>query len=143
MKIGDDIKIIINDLQNLKPNLKETIVARMDEIDNVVKKDINSQNPNQSSANLPKTNGKKESRIKSHKYNTNEEANLIESLKKTPKSTKRDLKGSIEKSSKKENLVNTNKSNGMMNLKKKESTKGENSMSPKGNNLRKSKLSSK
>ncbi len=143
MKIGDDIKIIINDLQNLKPNLKETIVARMDEIDNVVKKDINSQNPNQSSANLPKTNGKTESRIKSHKYNTNEEANLIESLKKTPKSTKRDLKGSIEKSSKKENLVNTNKSNGMMNLKKKESTKGENSMSPKGNNLRKSKLSSK
>jgi hypothetical protein len=140
LKTGDDIKIIINDLQNLKPNLKETIVARMDEIDNVVKKDINSQNPNQSSVNASKTNGKTESRIKSHKDNSSEEAKLIESLKKTPKSTKGELKGSVEKSSKKDNLVNTNKSNGMINVKKKENTKGDNSMSPNGKNLRKSKV---
>lgn len=38
--VGDDIKIIINDLNNLKPNLKETINNRMNEVDTTTKKDI-------------------------------------------------------------------------------------------------------
>jgi hypothetical protein len=140
-KLGDDIKIIINDLQNLKPNLKDTIIARMDEIDIVVKKDLNSQIPND--PNASRINGKSESRNKSNKDDPSEEAKLIESLKKTPKSKKGDLKGSIEKINRKDNLINTNKSNGMINVKKSESKKVDNSMSPEGNNLRKSKVGSK
>lgn len=41
--VGDDIKIIINDLNNLKPNLKETINNKFNEIDLTFKKDIQMQ----------------------------------------------------------------------------------------------------
>jgi hypothetical protein len=38
--VGNDIKIIINDLNNLKPNLKEVINDRMNEVDKAYKKDF-------------------------------------------------------------------------------------------------------
>jgi centrosomal protein CEP104 len=38
--VGDDIKIIINDVKNLKPNLKEMINGRIIEADNQIKKDL-------------------------------------------------------------------------------------------------------
>lgn len=41
--VGDDVKIIINDLNNLKPNLKEQINSRFNEVDVAHKKDIKSQ----------------------------------------------------------------------------------------------------
>lgn len=41
--VGDDIKIIINDLNNLKPNLKETINNKISEVDLTFKKDIEHQ----------------------------------------------------------------------------------------------------
>jgi centrosomal protein CEP104 len=39
--IGDDIKIIINDVNNLKPNLKEMINHRIEEADKLIKKELN------------------------------------------------------------------------------------------------------
>jgi hypothetical protein len=42
--VGDDIKIIINDLNNLKPNLKENINNRMNEVDLSMKKDFEHSN---------------------------------------------------------------------------------------------------
>jgi hypothetical protein len=39
--VGDDIKIIINDVHNLKPNLKELINQRLEEEDKKVRKELN------------------------------------------------------------------------------------------------------
>jgi centrosomal protein CEP104 len=39
--VGDDIKIIVNDVKNLKPNLKEMINNRINEADSQNKKDLN------------------------------------------------------------------------------------------------------
>jgi centrosomal protein CEP104 len=53
--VGDDIKIIINDLTNLKPNLKESITSRFAEIDDLVKKELNlSQQMETKSKNMSK-----------------------------------------------------------------------------------------
>jgi centrosomal protein CEP104 len=41
--VGDDVKIIINDLNNLKPNLKEQLNSRFHEVDVAFKKDIEAQ----------------------------------------------------------------------------------------------------
>ena len=65
---------------NLKPNLKDTILARMDDIDKVMKKDINSQNPKQASARIKRKNsGKNENKGKNQK--DVEDDNKLKNLK--------------------------------------------------------------
>ncbi len=39
--VGEDIKIIINDLSNLKPNMKENIISRFSDLDVTFKKELN------------------------------------------------------------------------------------------------------
>ena len=52
--VGDDIKIIINDVSNLKPNLKESINSRFEEVDITDKKVLEFSQRNKNQNNIDK-----------------------------------------------------------------------------------------
>ena len=109
---GDDIKIIINDLQHLKPNLRDTIISRMDEIDLVMKNDNKSQVSVKSSARIgknSKVNHSVEKKLNSKTDHSLDDNKLNESgknsikLGKIDKNKLKDTKGKDETISKSDN----------------------------------------